>query len=367
MSASENGRFMHRILTIGVPTYNRAHILAAMLTQLVEDIGEYASKIEVIISDNCSTDSTPSIIADWRDKVPSELVVRVHRNSENIGVSRNIIQLFSMAETRFFMFLGDDDRLSHVNLPRMIELLESDNAPSALICAYWDGIKRGRATGYISFEDAAHLFYEYGNAWAAVIDREAAQHAIDARNLRPELEKIVWPQTVIGFLAMHDLPNRKIFAADFELGGQLGPAQNVTNKAYWVRSLYGLLKAATLVDHAIGGTLLRNTFVNHRTPGFITHVKSILYFGLIADHGSSTSELRRLLRSEFGWKGLLWSQVIALSDHQRLLEAGAQAAYLLGRGKGSAEFARKLQSARSRHSAGIAQALQGKQRYGDWF
>lgn len=358
---------MQRIITIGIPTYNRAHLLAAMLAQLVEDIGEYASKIEIIVSDNCSTDNTPSIVADWLDTIPNELVVRVHRNRENIGVSRNIVQLFSMAKTRFFMFLGDDDRLSGVNLPRMIELMESDNAPSAIICAHWNGVTRGRATGYISFEDAAHLFYEYGNAWAGIIDREAALHAIDDRNLRPELEAIVWPQTVIGFLAMYYLPERNIFAADFAMGGQLFPAQNVTNKAYWVRSLYGLLKAAALVDHAIGGALFRDTFVNHRTPGFITHVKSILYFGLIADHDSSTSELRRLLRSEFGWKGLFWSQVIEFSDHQRLLESGAQLAYLFRRGKGSAEFARKLQSARSRHNAGITQALQGKQRYGDWF
>jgi abequosyltransferase len=52
------------ILTIAIPTYNRDFILSKALDNLLPQLSIYEDDIELIISDNASTDNTQEVIKE---------------------------------------------------------------------------------------------------------------------------------------------------------------------------------------------------------------------------------------------------------------------------------------------------------------
>ena len=50
---------MPPLLTIGIPTYNRAKFLRRLLEQLRTELAGLDGQVEVLVSDNASTDDTP--------------------------------------------------------------------------------------------------------------------------------------------------------------------------------------------------------------------------------------------------------------------------------------------------------------------
>jgi abequosyltransferase len=94
-------------LSIAIPTYKRAAFLALTLAQLRQEIASVApGAVEVVVSDNCSPDETPAVVAAAID---AGLPIRSIRNDSNIGSDRNIAQVFNLARGEYVLILGDDD------------------------------------------------------------------------------------------------------------------------------------------------------------------------------------------------------------------------------------------------------------------
>lgn len=94
------------ILSICIPTYNRAELLRSALLSLAPQVKELGDEIELIVSDNCSPDHTKDIV-EWAQQYGP---VHYHRNDENIGAARNILNLVNkLACGEFCWILGDDD------------------------------------------------------------------------------------------------------------------------------------------------------------------------------------------------------------------------------------------------------------------
>ena len=51
------------LLTIAIPTYNRAGDLGTALGHIAGQLGPLADRVEVLVSDNCSTDATAEVVA----------------------------------------------------------------------------------------------------------------------------------------------------------------------------------------------------------------------------------------------------------------------------------------------------------------
>lgn len=99
---------MTKLLTIAIPTYNRAELLDKQLAWLSQAIRGFESDCEILISDNCSSDHTQSIIKKWQE-ILSDITFKVNRNIENIGVMKNIIYCLNNAKTKYVWAIGDDD------------------------------------------------------------------------------------------------------------------------------------------------------------------------------------------------------------------------------------------------------------------
>jgi glycosyltransferase involved in cell wall biosynthesis len=122
---------MNKLLTIAIPTYNRAELLDKQLTWLAQAIIGFESDCEIFVSDNCSTDETQEIIKKWQTNL-SDITFQFSRNSENIGVMRNIIHCLKSATTKYVWTIGDDDPIEDRAVAYVISQLKQHEDLSLL-------------------------------------------------------------------------------------------------------------------------------------------------------------------------------------------------------------------------------------------
>jgi glycosyltransferase involved in cell wall biosynthesis len=357
---------MTRLLTIGIPTYNRSGSLRIMLECLSEQIKSSEKDIEIIISDNCSSDETSDVILEWVKHQCVDLKVTSVRQSSNIGLSRNLIFLLYASTSRYFMFLGDDDQLNSKSSERILKLLK-EKKPSAIIQGAWVNKKRSKI-GSIGFDDSLYFFYEYGNAWASVIDRDAAVKAVESRSIRNEIEMIVWPQTVFGYLAIYDLfLLRNVEVIDFEIGRPLTKSLNITTKSYWIRSLSDILMAAELIQKETKSNLIRKYFLGVKSSGFIGHVKAIIWNSLVDNDRSTLNGVRKQLRDNFGYRGHMWALLLLIDDYPVLIRFFVYIAFKFMNGNSNINFNSKINEARLKRNTDLLTNRNSGKRFGDWF
>ncbi len=99
---------MKKLLTIAIPTYNRAKMLDTQLTWLAHAVKGFEDEIEIFVSDNCSTDNTQEVIKKWKARLIN-ITFNSCKNAENIGVMKNIMNCLSSATTKYVWAIGDDD------------------------------------------------------------------------------------------------------------------------------------------------------------------------------------------------------------------------------------------------------------------
>ena len=89
-------------VTIGLPTYNRANrfLVPALEYALAQDW----ENLEIIVSDNCSTDETGDIVTSYDDRR-----LRYVRQDENIGANNNFNFCVNEAQGDYFLLYPDDD------------------------------------------------------------------------------------------------------------------------------------------------------------------------------------------------------------------------------------------------------------------
>ena len=109
-------------LTIAIPTFNRARFLKHTLERIQEQrfaIG--TDRIELLVCDNHSEDSTPDVLREVQLLDPS---IRITRHNTNIGPDHNIATCFMLARGRYVWILGDDDFPVDGLLARLLPILE---------------------------------------------------------------------------------------------------------------------------------------------------------------------------------------------------------------------------------------------------
>jgi glycosyltransferase involved in cell wall biosynthesis len=90
------------LVTIGICTYNRADsYLRAALQSAVD---QTYPNLEIVVSDNCSTDHTAEVVASFADPR-----IRYIRQEQNLGVTGNFNFAANSARGAYFLLLCDDD------------------------------------------------------------------------------------------------------------------------------------------------------------------------------------------------------------------------------------------------------------------
>lgn len=108
------------LLTIAIPTFNRADLLDLCLSQAGPQILQHREQVELLVSDNASTDHTAEIVAKHQ---AAGLPIHYLRNDTNIGPDANFAQCLERAEGTFLLIVGDDDVLLEGALDKLLPLL----------------------------------------------------------------------------------------------------------------------------------------------------------------------------------------------------------------------------------------------------
>ncbi|CAN5683614.1 hypothetical protein BH09PLA1_BH09PLA1_24560 [soil metagenome] len=125
---------MANLLTIAIPTYNRARKLDEQLAWLSRNIVGCEDQCSIIISDNASTDCTPAICRKWRDAFQERGVdFRVSGNEANIGALPNIARCIELSTSRFSWVMGDDDEIPDEKLTWVVARLDAQRDLASIV------------------------------------------------------------------------------------------------------------------------------------------------------------------------------------------------------------------------------------------
>ena len=105
------------LLSICIPTYNRAVILEGSLKSLFDQVHQAGTLVELIVSDNCSEDDTERVVTSF---IQAGMEITYYRNETNIGMEKNFIQCFRRAHGKYVLILGDDDYLLESKLQKIL-------------------------------------------------------------------------------------------------------------------------------------------------------------------------------------------------------------------------------------------------------
>ena len=111
------------LLSLCVPTYNRAALLAqslrAILSQITPDM---ARAVEVVVIDNASPDDTPAVVQKAQEDYP-HIALRSVCRPENIGCDANFCDSPNQARGTFVYLLSDDDALLPGAVLKLLQLI----------------------------------------------------------------------------------------------------------------------------------------------------------------------------------------------------------------------------------------------------
>ncbi|HEY8472298.1 MAG TPA: glycosyltransferase family 2 protein [Natronosporangium sp.] len=108
------------LVSIGLPVRNGE----SRLVPTVESVlGQDHPDIELVISDNASTDGTEELCRELA-KADSRIVY--HRQPHNVGLLNNFITTIRLASGEFFRWIGDSDALEPKYVTRCLEAFEAD-------------------------------------------------------------------------------------------------------------------------------------------------------------------------------------------------------------------------------------------------
>lgn len=154
------------MVTFGVPVYNGAGMIGECLDCLV---GQTLQDIEIVVSDNASTDDTAAIVAAYAARDPR---VRLIRQGENIGLMRNFKAVVDAATSPYFVLRCHDDRSSLNFAEALLGGLRA-NPHAKLATGTVRTFRKGKGVrirnvpklGRGSFIDSRNLLFQSQAAW----------------------------------------------------------------------------------------------------------------------------------------------------------------------------------------------------------
>jgi glycosyltransferase involved in cell wall biosynthesis/predicted O-methyltransferase YrrM len=116
---------VHKTLTpkvsVAIITYNHEKFIAQAIESVLAQ--EINFDYEIIVGDDCSNDSTPSILLSLQQQHPGQ--IQLFLNQTNLGMHKNFVQIFTACRGQYIALLeGDDYWVSSQKLQKQINFLD---------------------------------------------------------------------------------------------------------------------------------------------------------------------------------------------------------------------------------------------------
>jgi glycosyltransferase involved in cell wall biosynthesis len=143
-------------ISLVLPVYNGQRFLAEALDSI---FAQTFTDFELIAVDDCSTDNTPQILAEYAARYPQ---LRVHTNAANSKLPASLNNGFQVARGAWFSWTSDDNIMRPKMLERLLEVAQA-NPDCAIIHSDFSLIDEDGTLGELVAVDPANELI-FGNA-----------------------------------------------------------------------------------------------------------------------------------------------------------------------------------------------------------
>ncbi len=157
------------LVSVCVPTYNRARYIRKSLASI---INQTYGNLEIIVSDNASTDNTEEMVKSFTDER-----MKYYRNLTNIGCYNNYNRCLKVATGEFVAFYHSDDMYELDIVEKEVEFLQNHGDVAAVFAL--DRLineddkvigrskipKELKGRDIYAFEEIFNAFLKYGNSF----------------------------------------------------------------------------------------------------------------------------------------------------------------------------------------------------------
>ena len=112
------------LLSICIPTYNRSKYLIKTIKSIVESDSFNEEEVEIVISDNCSTDDTSEVIKEWTDKYKN--IHYFKRKQPTDFADRNFIEALSLGSGEYLKLNNDIVGFNQGTLALMLDKIKEN-------------------------------------------------------------------------------------------------------------------------------------------------------------------------------------------------------------------------------------------------
>lgn len=119
-------------VTIAIPMYNAEKYIR---TTLDSALAQSFERIEFLILDDCSTDSSMGIIREYQQTHPRGKDIRIVRQPQNMGIGNARNRIIDEAQGRFLYFLDADDTIEPNTITLMWEAAQA-NQTQVVLASY---------------------------------------------------------------------------------------------------------------------------------------------------------------------------------------------------------------------------------------
>jgi glycosyltransferase involved in cell wall biosynthesis len=126
------------LVTVGVPSYKRPDLLKDALNNLKNQTYKQIKIIVGINGDKNDTEKYKTI----RDNFKDDLNIEFHFHDKNIGSINNFLYLLNICNSKYFMWLADDDRISPNLIKSSLSILDK-NYDTVTVMPLWELVHVG--------------------------------------------------------------------------------------------------------------------------------------------------------------------------------------------------------------------------------
>jgi glycosyltransferase involved in cell wall biosynthesis len=301
-------------LSILLPTYNRAALLARFLETAHESIRRWAGDprlVEFVITDNASWDDTSEVIAHFALKSSSPVISL--RNETNLGPVKNVMSGLAQTTGDWIFVCGDDDELHPEGIGRIFKGMDLYK-DAGLICFWSTGTSKSdgvsEVTAFTLEELASTYWYFPGNCGFAIGWGEGARETA-RRFAKSGISASPWVimDLLAGSCAIRGGSKPAIMTPEI-VSSNPNHGSNTVYTSYYLFgiTIMGLIRSAMNVDHVFGLKLA--PLVARKQLGGLETLRKIKWLfpraHLLADLKSDANETK-----EAAWRGLLEAPWVA--------------------------------------------------------
>lgn len=176
---------MTKKVSIIVPLYNREKTIGRLLQKIQNQTFDL-NQVEVIVSDDCSTDSSVDVVKTFVDKIPHLVILESETNSGGASIPRN--KALDVATGEWVLFIDSDDYITEHSLEDA--LAAADQYGDEMICLpYFRGENSTRPISRSAFsfpQTIGNLQFENTKLFNTlnVISKLIKRDIIEANNIR---------------------------------------------------------------------------------------------------------------------------------------------------------------------------------------